>query len=123
MGILSMVAIINGALIQIIMASRVLYGMGAQGMFLSIFARVNSRTRTPILATLILAGILTVLALSFPLVELAAATSAITLLIFMCVQAALLVLALRDSLSSKLDIVVPAIGISLNIVLIWRGYL
>ena len=123
MGILSMVAIINGALIQIIMASRVLYGMGTQGMFLSFFARVNPRTRTPVLATLMLAGVITILALSFPLVELAAATSAITLLIFMCVQAALLVLALRDRLSSKLDFVVPAVGIGLNIALIWRGYL
>ena len=123
MGVLSMVAIINGALIQIIMASRVLYGMGAQGLFLAVFSRVNARTRTPIIATLSLATFITVLAVSFPLVELAAATSAITLGVFMCVQAALFGLALRDRFYSKLDVIVPAVGISLNVALIWRGYL
>ena len=122
MGVLSMVAIINGALIQIIMASRVLYGMGTQGMFLSIFATINRRTRTPIIATLTLGSLIAILAISFPLVELAAATSAITLGIFIAVQSALLVLASRGEFDSKLDIIMPVSGVTLNIILIWRGY-
>ena len=41
MAIISMIAIVNGALVQLIMASRVLYGMAEQKVFLSIFKAVN----------------------------------------------------------------------------------
>ena len=40
--IISMVAIVNGALVQQIMASRVLYGMAEQKLFISIFKQINA---------------------------------------------------------------------------------
>ncbi len=71
MALVSMVAIINGALVQLIMASRVLYGMAKQNVFISTFKQVNKKTHTPILATLTIAVFITFLATSFNLVTLA----------------------------------------------------
>ena len=122
MGILNMVAIINGALIQIIMASRVLYGMGQQNLFMPVFAKLNPYTRTPIIGTLTIAAVILLLAAKFPLVTLASATSAITLTIFVFVQAALLTIAWREQSQIKLDFVMPILGISLNFALLWFGY-
>jgi basic amino acid/polyamine antiporter, APA family len=82
-------AILNGALIQMIMASRVLYGLAEQGLLPQALSWVHPVTRTPLPATaLVVAGILA-LALLFPIEGLAATTSAVMLLIFACVNAAL----------------------------------
>ncbi|MGR8948435.1 MAG: APC family permease [Gammaproteobacteria bacterium] len=122
MGVLSMVAIINGALIQIIMASRVLYGMGKQNLFFPVFGRVNRYTRTPVIGTLTIAAFIYLLAAKLPLVTLASATSAITLAIFVCVQASLLVIAVRERSPAKLDFVMPVLGIIMNVTLLSFGY-
>ena len=44
---ISMVAVANSALINMMMASRLLYGMGKQGVIPRSMAKVNPRTRTP----------------------------------------------------------------------------
>ncbi|HDS17335.1 MAG TPA: amino acid permease [Proteobacteria bacterium] len=80
--IIGMFAVVNGALIQIIMASRILYGMSVQGWFPKVIGRIHSRTRTPHIATLIIAIGIMIFALWLPLVVLAEATSFITLVIF-----------------------------------------
>lgn len=82
-------AVINGALIQIIMASRVLYGMSANGWLPAIFARVDPRTRTPAVATVLVTVMVMALALWFPLVKLAGATSLLILVVFSLVNLAL----------------------------------
>lgn len=79
---ISLVAIVNGALIQIIMATRVLYGMSRQGLGLSIFQNIHPKTRTPVWSTAIVTIIVLVMALWFPIVTLAAATSFVTLIVF-----------------------------------------
>jgi amino acid transporter len=83
------IAVINGAMIQIIMASRVLYGLAAQGWLPSVLARVHPRVRTPLPATALVTGLILALALALPLVRLAEAASLITLVIFALVNAAL----------------------------------
>ncbi|MBT8124379.1 MAG: amino acid permease, partial [Gammaproteobacteria bacterium] len=82
MALISMIAIINGALVQLIMASRVLYGMAKQNVFVSVFKKVNEKTRTPIIATITIAIFITFLATSFNLVTLAELTSTVTLVVF-----------------------------------------
>ncbi len=112
--LISMLAVVNGALIQIIMASRVLYGMAAQGLVWSLLARVQRRTRTPHLATLAATAGVLALALVFPLETLARITSFIALAIFAAVNGALLSLKGRAGPSPfTVPAAVPQIGLLL----------
>lgn len=85
----ALVAVSNGVLIEIIMLSRLFYGMARRGLLPQRLAAIHPRTATPVNATFA-AGLL-VLALSVVLefVALAAAASAATLLVFAAVAAAL----------------------------------
>ena len=87
--LISLFAIVNGALVQIIMGSRVLYGMSREGMAPAIMADVHSGTRTPIKTTLIVAALVLLFALWLPLVSLAKLTSFIVLIIFFLVNLSL----------------------------------
>lgn len=89
-GIVSLLSVTNGALIQIIMGSRLLYGMSRQGWMPACFGRVHARTRTPLLATGLITGLVLVLALWFPIVTLAKATSMILLCVFVLANLALI---------------------------------
>jgi amino acid transporter len=88
--IVSLVAVINGAIIQIIMASRVVYGMASRQLLPSWLFSVNSVTLTPIPATLLSAFVVLTLALVFPLSTLAQLTSLIVLSVFVLVNIALI---------------------------------
>jgi APA family basic amino acid/polyamine antiporter len=87
---ISLLAIVNGALIQIVMASRVLYGLASQGLAWPVFARVNSRTQTPVAGTIVVSAAILLLAVFFSLGELSRFTSAVALAIFALVNAALI---------------------------------
>lgn len=93
--VISLIAVVNGALVQIIMASRVLYGLARDQDFLTPLKAVSPLTRTPVVATLLSTAVVLVLALSLPLVKLAALTSTLTLLIFALVNLALVCLRVR----------------------------
>ena len=73
--LISIVAVLNGALIQMIMASRVLYGMAREGWAPKIFESIAARTRTPVIATAVIAGGVAILALLFDVDVLAQFTS------------------------------------------------
>ena len=88
--IIGMLAIVNGALIQIIMASRVLYGMSQQQWLPRILSRLNAKTQTPIYATFIVVAIIYALALWLPIMRLAELTSLFILIIFSLMHLALL---------------------------------
>ncbi|MGK7296389.1 MAG: APC family permease [Candidatus Wenzhouxiangella sp. M2_3B_020] len=77
---------VNGALVQIVMASRVGYGMASRGYAPKALGVVSERTRTPLYATAAATAVVLVLALSFGLKTLAEATSAIILAVFACVN-------------------------------------
>jgi amino acid transporter len=79
---IGMFAVINGALIQMIMASRVIYGMADRGWLPRPLGRIHPLTRTPIVATLVVAGLVLALALSGTTEQLAKATSYALLLVF-----------------------------------------
>jgi amino acid transporter len=79
-------AIINGALIQVIMASRVIYGLASRGHLPGVFARVNQRTRTPVPATLSAGAAVVALALTGTLAGLAELTAVTMLCVFALVN-------------------------------------
>jgi APA family basic amino acid/polyamine antiporter len=87
--IIALFAVVNGALIQIIMATRVLYGMSSQKWLPEVFARVHPKTQTPLLATALITLAVLALALSFAIETLAETTSLVILIIAAIVCAAL----------------------------------
>ena len=87
--LISMFAVVNGALIQIIMASRVCYGMARQGWLPACFGWVHPRTRTPVMATVTVGILVLLAALWFPIEALAKATSFFLLVVFALVNLSL----------------------------------
>jgi amino acid transporter len=95
MSAIAIVATLNGIVIQIILASRVLYGLSRQGQLPAVFAEVNSKTRTPLVATTITAALILLFALFIPLHDLADLTARLTLLVFAVVNLSLVRIKLR----------------------------
>lgn len=95
-GIISLIAILNGALVQIIMGARMLYGMSNQKLAPSVFGNISNKTQTPIRATLFIGIIIWLLAAALPLVALAKITSSIILVVFTLVNASLVVIQFRE---------------------------
>ncbi len=93
---IGMVALINGVLIQIIMASRVLYGLARQRSLPAVIGWIHPGRRTPLIATGVVTVIIAALALWFSLGPLARATSLITLAIFALVNLSLVRIKRRD---------------------------
>lgn len=105
------ISVLNGALIQTIMASRVLYGMGRRGMIPAALGRVNARTRTPLIATGVVGGTILVLALALPIESLARTTSFFALSIFVLVNLSLIALLRREGAGVSVQLL-PALGVA-----------
>ncbi|MCP5060757.1 MAG: amino acid permease [bacterium] len=95
-------AMINGALIQIVMASRVLYGLADRGLLPSVFGRISARTGTPWIATCAVAATVWLLAVAFPLAGLARVTALLALGVFGVVHASLFVLHRRQPANGEI---------------------
>ena len=88
--LISLFAVINGALIQMIMASRMLYGMARSGWAPRTLAGIGERSRTPVASTAVITAGVLVFALWLPLVTLAKLTSLAILLVFILVNLSLI---------------------------------
>ena len=86
---ISLLSVLNGALIQIIKSSRVLYGMSRQGWLPAILSRVHPATRTPLVATALVTAVALLFGLWLPLLSLARLTSFITLIVFALINLSL----------------------------------
>lgn len=93
--LIAVVATINGVIAQMVMSSRVVYGMAQQGIFPASLARVNKETRTPLRATALVVLLVLVLAHWVPLERLADVTTRLMLVIFSLVNAALVLIKSR----------------------------
>ncbi len=95
LSLIGMIAAMNGVIVQIIMGSRILYGLAAEGWIHRGFARVHQSFQTPVRSTfVVLAAMIGATAL-LPLVSLARLTSLLVLIIFTLVNAALIVIKRR----------------------------
>jgi APA family basic amino acid/polyamine antiporter len=120
-GLLGLFAIVNGILIQLIMVSRVLYGMASKQWLPDGLATINKRFHTPVNATVITAIVVMVLAMTIPLVSLASATSLVVLLIFALVNAALISVKLKQPPGPdavQVPMWVPILGLVTTITLV-----
>ncbi len=119
--LIAMLAVVNGALIQIIMGSRVLYGMSQQGWLASIFSQINHHTKTPIYATITIVLIIYILALWLPLITLAKMTSLFILIIFTLMHLSLLKIKSKKITTNNIrcyHFSIPFIGFVTNIIFI-----
>lgn len=94
--LISLVAVVNGALVQIIMGARVVYGMGRQGLAPKVLGQVHPRFKTPVIATLLISFVVWLLAVALPLTTLAKITSFIVILVFLLVNISLIVILKRE---------------------------
>lgn len=90
--IAALVGITNTALINLIIASRVLYGMGREGVLPSIFSRCDPNRHTPVFAIIFTTLIALGLALTGGFTALAATTVLLILAVFAVVNVSVLVL-------------------------------
>lgn len=107
LGVVSLLTGINGALVQIIMASRVAYGLAKRDKAPTVLGKINSKTKTPLLATALITGLVLILAIFFPLKALAESTSFIILVIFAIVNLALWRIKGRKNDDSKQEVSFP----------------
>jgi basic amino acid/polyamine antiporter, APA family len=96
------IAMVNGILVQIVMASRVLYGMAGEGMVPGLLGRVHPRRQTPFIAILLFTALIALLALTVPLVRLAEMTSFVILAIFTLVNVSLFLIGGRPEAPLRL---------------------
>lgn len=75
-------ATLNGIIVQILMAARMIFGMARDGELPAVFGTLSPRTTTPLRATGFATAAALVFALAFPIVALAEWTSNITLAVF-----------------------------------------
>ncbi|MDJ0921568.1 MAG: APC family permease [Henriciella sp.] len=112
--LIAAVATLNGVLIQMIMSSRVLYGLAKQDQLPKQLGYIHPQTRTPVVATALVTLIVLVLSLLVPIESLAELTSEIALSVFALVNLALLTLKLRrDPVPAgvfSVPLIVPMIG-------------
>jgi len=89
LSIIAVFATMNGIVIQIIMGSRVLYGLGKEGHLPAAFARVHPVRRIPQNATLLVTVLVLGFAFLVPLERLAEMTSQMILAIFVLINLSL----------------------------------
>lgn len=96
------IAMINGILVQIVMASRVLFGMAREGMVPVALGKLDAKRATPAVAIALITAAILALALFVPFLRLASLTSFIMLLIFGAVNGSLYFIGARPGAPAKL---------------------
>ena len=87
--IVGALAVGNGVLVQIVMLSRLFYGMATQGQLPGFLTRVGRRTQSPVPATWLAGAIVLTVTLLVPFRHLLVFANAITLVVFVLVDLAL----------------------------------
>lgn len=82
-------AVANGVLVEIVMLSRLFYGMAHKGQLPSALAQVHPARRTPTRATILAGGIVLIVAFFVPFGRLLVLANALTLAVFALVDIAL----------------------------------
>ena len=83
-------ATLNGIVIQTILASRIIYGMAKVGRLPKGLAALSPRTRTPLIATVLVTLCTLIFALFFPISILAERTTQVVLAVFVLINLSLL---------------------------------
>jgi basic amino acid/polyamine antiporter, APA family len=120
--VVALVAIANGALLTMIMASRLTYGMARQGLLPAPLARVLPRLRTPGVAIAVTTVLAILLAATGELVDLASTVVLLLLFVFLSTNVAVLVLR-RDEVEHdhfRSPTVMPVLAVASCLLLLTR---
>ncbi|MDD9978162.1 MAG: amino acid permease [Boseongicola sp.] len=121
----AIIATVNGVLIQMIMASRVIYGLADRDHLPRVFAKVSRWTQTPIVATITVVAIIVVLSQTLPIHTLAEHTSQLVLSVFVLVNIALIRLKLTQTSDGDFFTVpmfVPILGVLTSAMLLTASF-
>jgi basic amino acid/polyamine antiporter, APA family len=116
---IALFALANGALINLIMASRLVYGMSREGILPRFFGRVHAARRTPYVAIGFTALIAMALVVSGDLAELADTTVLLLLAVFTAVNISVIILR-RDPVAHdhfRAPTILPVIGAGVSLAL------
>jgi APA family basic amino acid/polyamine antiporter len=116
LSLIGLIAATNGVIVQIIMASRILYGLADQGWIHRRFAAVHGRYQTPVIGTGVVVAAMIIATALLPLVALAQLTSLLVLTIFTLVNASLIVIKRRGGNHDGYIVVprvIPYLGVAL----------
>jgi basic amino acid/polyamine antiporter, APA family len=119
--ILTIFAVANTALVNYVMGSRLLYGLGSQGIAPQILSRVHKTRGTPHISILVLLAVVIGLSFLGDISQLASATVLLLLFVFAVVNIGLIILLRREGRiegAFNVPMVVPALGALICIVLI-----
>lgn len=115
MTFIALFSVANTALVNYVTASRLIYGMSGQGLLPSLLGRVHRSRQTPHIAIATLLGVLVLLAVAGEIADLAAATVLLLLVIFVAVNASLVVLKRRAGEPAgrfEIPVALPMMGIA-----------
>ncbi|CAN5321714.1 APC family permease [soil metagenome] len=118
--LIGLFALSNGALINMIMASRLLYGMAEDGVLPPVFGKIHSSRRTPWVGVIFAGLLASGLILSGGVEPLAATTVVLLLLAFIFVNVSCLVLR-RDRVEHdyfRIPTAFPVLGVIVNLALL-----
>jgi len=111
LAVIAVAAATNGVLAQIILAARVLFGLGENAQWLSVFTHAHPRFGTPVLATVLSGIAVIVTALYLPLATLAEVTSVLLLALFAAINLALIVIKRQEPEAPyRVHVVIPWLG-------------
>jgi amino acid transporter len=117
---IGLLALSNGALINLIMASRLLYGMSKEDVLPAPFGRVLPERRTPWVAILFVTALAAALVITGNLEKLADTTVALLVIVFAIVNATVLVLRREEVEHDHFRVPwpLPVIGVCISIALL-----
>ena len=109
---IAVAAALNGVLAQIVMAARVLFGLGKRSPGFAVFRAAHPRFGTPVLGTVLIGAAVTASALTLPVAVLAEITTQALLIVFAIVNAALIGLKRRVAEGPfVVPMAVPVLGV------------
>jgi basic amino acid/polyamine antiporter, APA family len=109
---IAVAAALNGVLAQIVMAARVLFGLGKRSPGFAVFRAAHPRFGTPVLGTVVIGVAVTASALTLPVAVLAEITTQALLIVFAIVNAALIGLKRRVAEGPfVVPMAVPVLGV------------
>ena len=118
--VIALFALANGALINMIMASRLLYGMAREGILPKVFAKVHPQRQTPWVAILFTSLLAAGLLITGELEDLADTTVLLLLIVFAVVNVCVLILR-KDEVKGeyfKAPTIMPVIGFIVSLALL-----